>query len=102
MDHLWFEDYHLWSRMILAGHQMANLPDVLVDTNVDSGYFVRRGGLEYVKSELALARYFRATGFHTPIQNVQFILSRIGLRVLPMPLRKIVYRRFLRRGQSER
>lgn len=93
---LWFEDYDLWVRLLMAGHRCRNLDRVLVRATADPDYFQRRGGLRYLGRELALARRFREIGFHNTWQSLRFILTRAGFRLVPLRVRSWLYFRVLR------
>lgn len=97
---LWFEDYDLWVRLLMAGHRCRNLDRVLVRAEADADYFQRRGGLTYLGRELALARRFRQLGFHRPLQSLRFILTRAGFRLVPLRLRSWLYFRMLRQRST--
>ena len=94
---LLFEDYFLWARMLMAGLQIANLPKVLVETQVDLEYFARRGGITYWRHELELLNKLRSIGFLSRIDAGVFIVSRLPMRLSPTTLRKYFYRRLLRK-----
>ncbi len=96
-DFPWFEDYHLWTRVIMKGHRIANLPDILVDANADPDYFFRRGGWTYIKREFALMRAFQQMGFHTLLQSIVFFLTRFPVRLMPLQIRGRIYGGLLRR-----
>ena len=91
-----FEDYYLWAKMLAQGCLLANLPEVLVETEVDSDYFRRRGGVAYVRNELRLVRKLRQIGFLSPMEANIFILSRLPIRLVPVLIRQHLYRAFLR------
>ena len=91
-----FEDYYLWAKMLINGYVLSNLPEVLVETEVDSDYFRRRGGVTYVRNELRLVRELRKIGFLSPIEASAFILSRLSIRCAPVFLRQHIYRILLR------
>ena len=57
-----FEDYYLWVKLLTRGYYLRNLPEVLVETDVDSEYFRRRGGLTYIKNECNLIRKLAKIG----------------------------------------
>lgn len=99
---LWFEDYFLWARLIMSRRSLGNLDKVLVRTNADRDYFDRRGGLKYLKQEIALTHKFREIGFHNILQSVIFICSRVLMRALPLRARSAVYARFLRARPATR
>jgi glycosyltransferase involved in cell wall biosynthesis len=98
---LWFEDYDLWVRLLLAGHRCRNIDRVLVRADADRDYFQRRGGIRYLGRELVLARRFRELGFHNPLQSLRFILTRAGFRLVPSGLRSWLYFRVLRQRGGE-
>ena len=90
------EDYDLWVRVLLAGHHLANLPDVLVESEVDDALYSRRGGLRYVKSEWRLAAEFRRSRFHTLSESLLFLAARLPMRLVSPRYRSALYRRVLR------
>jgi len=91
------EDYFLWIRLINAGYQLANIPEVLVNANVDPQTFVRRGGYRYFKSEMdiqLLLLHYKITNFAIFIVNVTI---RIFIQLLiPTSLRQIIFNKFFR------
>lgn len=91
------EDYHLFSRMLVRGMSIANMPEVFVEAEPDEEFFRRRGGLGYFRQEIRLARAFREIGFHSGGDSVRFLLSRAPYRLLPTGVRRWMYTRFLRR-----
>ena len=96
IDHSWFEDYQLWSRVLLGGYQIANLPRVLVEAKADVSYFYRRGGWQYVGAEIQVFRSLRKNGFLTRLQGVRFLAVRLPVRLVPATIRRRFYRAFLR------
>ena len=91
-----FEDYYLWAKMLHQGYRLSNLPEVLVETEIDSDYFRRRGGITYVRNEIRLVRELRQIGFLSPMEATQFILSRLPMRLAPLFIRQYLYKSFLR------
>jgi glycosyltransferase involved in cell wall biosynthesis len=96
---LWFEDYDLWARLLMAGHRFRNLDRVLVRAEADAAYFQRRGGPHYLGRELDLARRFRQLGFHNHLQSLRFVLTRAGFRLVPLRMRSWLYFHMLRNRQ---
>ncbi len=91
------EDYFLWIRLINTGYQLANIPEILVNANVDPQTFVRRGGYRYFRSELdiqiLLLRY--------KISNVALFVVNVAIRIfiqllIPNSLRQYIFRKFFR------
>ncbi|HET8594709.1 MAG TPA: glycosyltransferase [Intrasporangium sp.] len=87
------EDYWLFTRMIAAGCAVHNLADPLVLYRVDAGSYERRGGLRLLRSEVRLQRRLRSEGFTTRSEHLRNLVVRGGYRVVPVPLRRAVYRR---------
>lgn len=94
------EDYDLWVRVLLGGGCLANLPDVLVESDVDEALYSRRGGVRYVKSEWRLAAEFRRSRFHTLSESLLFLAARLPLRLVSPRYRSAVYRKVLRHGRG--
>ena len=92
----YFEDYHLWARLILRGHWITSLPDVLVETDVNPDFYYRRGGFSYLKHEHNFAMQMRLLGYFTLLDHFVFLLSRTGVRLLPNVSREYFYKKILR------
>jgi glycosyltransferase involved in cell wall biosynthesis len=86
------EDYSLFARMIQAGARTANVAEPLVYYRVGESAFKRRGGLALLRSELALQREFRRSGFTSPAGYLRNVVVRGGYRLVPWWLRRAVYR----------
>ena len=82
----------------MHGYHVANLPQVLVETEIDSDYFARRGGTGYVRKELHLLEKLRQIGFLSSFDTGIFVLSRLPMRLLPLVARRRLYKAFLRKA----
>lgn len=51
------EDYYLWIRLALAGHEFYNIQENLVNVRVGEEMYRRRGGWKYFRSEAKLQKY---------------------------------------------
>jgi glycosyltransferase involved in cell wall biosynthesis len=89
------EDYLLWAKLIMAGARVANVAEPLVKYRVGAGAYARRGGLEQLRTELAVQRRFRRLGFTTRGQYLRNVLVRGGYRLVPERLRRMAYRRLI-------
>ena len=58
----------------------------------------RRGGLSQLKAEVRLQRAFRRMRFTTRAQALRNVAVRGGYRLIPEPIRKVMYRRIIARG----
>ena len=78
-----FEDWDLWLRLNNQGGLLANLPQILVTTEVDREHLGRRHGITYAKRELQfLLRCYREK-LISSWQVAMLILARLPWRVLP-------------------
>lgn len=85
------EDYHLWVKMILNGYQLSNIPETLVLQRVSKEVFQRRGGLNYLKTELKLNSFFLSVDFINIYEFIRNLIIRLILRMSPSFCRKIIY-----------
>lgn len=95
--HHFMEDYNLWLRIIAAGHQVANLPDVLLYARVGNGMHARRKGFQYIKSEKQLLDLKKQLKLQKPLHANMLFLVRSALRLLPSTLLGKFYNAFLRK-----
>ncbi len=89
------EDYLLFTRMIDAGARPANLAEPLVYYRVGAGAYARRGGMQLLRSELALQRRFRDLGITSRGEYLRNVAVRGGYRLVPEGVRKVAYRSLL-------
>lgn len=90
------EDYWLFARMLQHGARVANLDEPLVLYRVGAGAYRRRGGVEMLRSEIALQRAFVSSGFVSRTQGARNIVVRGGYRLVPTPIRQAAYRVMVR------
>ncbi len=92
------EDYYLWARLLLAGKQMKNLPDVLVDVRVGCGMYGRRGGWKYYRSERDFQRFLWRSHIISWARCQKNIARRFVVQVLlPTKIRGFIFRKFARK-----
>jgi GT2 family glycosyltransferase len=89
------EDYLLFTRMVDAGARPANIAEPLVYYRVGAGAYARRGGVELLRSELALQRRFRDLGITSRGEYLRNVVVRGGYRLVPESVRKVAYRSLL-------
>ncbi|GAB3397323.1 glycosyltransferase [Schumannella luteola] len=92
-----FEDYVLFARLVAAGAAVDNLPDLLLYYRADDGAYARRGGLDQLRSEIALQRELRRAGITSRAQRARNLLVRAPYRLIPPGTRAWLYRRFATR-----
>lgn len=94
------EDYFLWGKLLAAGREIDNLPEVLVRMRAGAAQAGRRGGWRYALTEARLFREFVRIGFLTWPQAATGLLVRLPVRLVPDRARSFVYRRLLRKHQG--
>ena len=89
------EDYLLFARMLANGAKPANVAEPLVHYRVGAGAYARRGGMQLLRSEIALQRRFRELGITSRTEFARNVLIRGGYRLVPERLRRFAYRRLI-------
>ncbi|EOG1393928.1 glycosyltransferase [Vibrio cholerae] len=89
---MWFEDYYLWVRMLLAGCKFYNIQEPLVHMRAGFSQLERRSGMAYARSEFELLKEFRKLGFLNVLEFWIIISLRIPMRFLPKTLILKVYK----------
>jgi glycosyltransferase involved in cell wall biosynthesis len=95
-----FEDYHLWARMLTLGYRLQNMEDILVYARCGNGMFSRRGGLKYLKQEVAFQLFLHRMGLVAASGCIGNILVRGPIRLIPGFMRSLCYSLFLREDVS--
>lgn len=95
---LYFEDYYLWARMIMAGATLHNLPEPLLAFRLTRGTYRRRRGWRYVRSEWEMQCKFLSMGFVNPLEFFRNLLLRVPPRLVSRTFLKCIYKRFLRKA----
>lgn len=85
------EDYALWSLMLVKGYQFANIQEILLNMRTGDDFIARRG-INFLKKEVALLKYFRSIGFFGYWESVYYISTRAFLRISPPKVRGLIYR----------
>ena len=93
-----FEDYDLWTRMMMNGAFCRNCDEVLAYARTGDGMYQRRQGLSYVKQELRMQRQMRELGIIGRFRFIGNIIARVPIRMFPHKIVEIVYTKFLRSG----
>ncbi len=87
-----YEDYFLWVRMLMAGHQAANIDEELVLARTGNNMLARRQGYAYFKQELKLQKEFYLAHFIHYETYLRNIMLRAVPRLLPLFFLAIIYR----------
>ena len=93
----YMQDYYLWIHMLIAGCKGYNIQESLVYMRADNNLFKRRSGKLYRNIQLDLFRYMKENKYISNIEYVKSCLIRVLSSSAPNWLRKIVFKRILRR-----
>lgn len=91
-DVRYFEDYHLWLKLIDKGFCFYNFQEPLVSMRAGNAQLSRRGGVEYAKFELSFFNICRNEGLMSTYDSLKNSVLRIPLRLMPRPMLGKVYR----------
>lgn len=90
------EDYDLFVRILDAGYKSININKPLVNYRLTSDTFKRRGTLENTKNFISIRWNIYKRGYSSFIDFVLPSLTQIFILILPIKLRKLIYKVFLR------
>ena len=94
---LYLEDLYLWSRMLIAGKKIENIPDLLVKVRIGNGFYDRRGSKEHLKGWRELQKFLNKSGHTNFLERNRNVASMYALVYSPKWIRKVVYDRVLRK-----
>ena len=92
-----FEDYYLWARMIILGYRLHNIDEIFVYVRCGKRMQARRGGLGYLKQDIAFQLILYRIGLISASVCIRNILVRAPSRLTPRFLRAQCYKLFLRK-----
>lgn len=91
------QDYGLWVKLVATGARMRNTKVPTVRVRTGNGMHSRRGGWNYVYSEVLLQRLMVKLGLKPRWRALLDGLARSAVFVAPLRIRQSVYQRFLRK-----
>lgn len=92
-----FEDYYLWTRMMVNGAKFHNLQESLLYFRRSPQMIKRRGGWKYAWTEMKFQYALHKIGYIELLTMIENIAIRFGMRIIPNSLRSIIYSKFLRK-----
>ena len=93
----YLEDYYLWLRMIVAKRKLANIKNTFVYVRVGDGFESRRSSKDYLRGWRTLQNYMLKNQLVNKREvAVNMICINIFVRI-PKNLKRIVYKKFLRK-----
>lgn len=90
------EDYYLWVKMLKMGMVFYNIQESLLYFRLSHDIYKRRGGLKYAITEVKFQIELHKIGYLTIFETIINIASRFFVRVMPVCIRRRIYRRLLR------
>jgi glycosyltransferase involved in cell wall biosynthesis len=89
---IWFEDYYLWTRMILNGAKFYNTQEALVNMRAGYGQLERRSGFKYAIEEVKFLKRLYDIGFLKFSEFFKNMIIRFIARIVPKSLVKMIYK----------
>lgn len=94
---LFFEDYYLWSRMMVGNMVFYNIQKSLVLVRVGTNMIGRRKGFNYVRYEMRHFLMLYRIGFMNFIELVKALFIRLPVRFLPYSILTFFYTNVIRK-----
>lgn len=91
------EDSYLWGRMLVKGFEFRNILEPLVYFRINDETYKRRGGWRYIKAEYELQKKFLEIGLVNKFEFLRNITLKNIVRILPNSIRKLIYKKILRK-----
>ena len=92
------EDYGLWIKMINNNCKLINIPDKLVYVNANSDMYSRRGGFQYIKSEIELFKFKIKFNISNSIEAFLILIMRSAFIIFPNIFKIFLYKKFFRKN----
>lgn len=86
------EDYALWAKMLVNGHEFGNIDKFLLKMRAGSNMFTRRGK-RFLIGEISIYRYFLSNKFISKFEYLKIISFRSVLRLSPNFMKKFFYKK---------
>ncbi len=96
-DFYLLEDYFLWVRMLQRGFSGYNLQKPLLWMRAGSEMYRRRSGCKYAKSQKALFKYMKDSGFIGVGQYVKSVAIRSASALIPNGIREYIFKTVMRK-----
>ncbi|MFL7011311.1 glycosyltransferase [Enterovibrio norvegicus] len=97
-DVLYFEDYHLWLKLIDSKSRFYNIDEPLVSMRANPSQLSRRGGFKYGCHELYFLNSCARNGIMPKAIAFRNAMIRFPSRLIPQSALKMLYKNVLRRN----
>ncbi len=98
-DIKYMQDYFLWVDMISNGTIGYNIQENLVSMRANDNLFKRRSGYEYLKIQKLLLQYMKNKKIINLHEYIIYLLIRSISSILPNSIRKIIFKKILRKSE---
>lgn len=91
-----FEDYQLWTKLVMAGNVFYNVQESLYLMRAGDNLYSRRGGINYTKQMIRFRKWMYRQGF---ISHFKYIYICVGSSIVynvPNKFKAFIYRNLLR------
>lgn len=86
------QDYELWSRLIIAGETISNVPEYLLWFRIGDGFFHRRHGVRRAWDEVGLRLRFARRSGQFRLRHLAGLLALFLVRVMPGSVKRLAYK----------
>ena len=93
-EYLQMQDYELWSRLVIAGYQIANIPEYLLWFRMAKNFYARRTGWRRGWREVRLRLHYARRAKLLRPQHLIGLGALLLLRVMPVRVKRLAYLRF--------
>ncbi|WP_040213549.1 glycosyltransferase [Clostridium polynesiense] len=91
-----YEDYDLFARLVFGGYESYNIQEVLYYIRINPEFYMRRGGVEYLKTVVKFKNYMRKKGYMSVLDFIISAGGQAAVCLMPNKLREWFYMTFLR------
>ncbi|MBD5344417.1 MAG: glycosyltransferase [Bacteroides sp.] len=91
-----FEDWYLWSRMMVSGAVFGNVQDNVLHFRTSADMFKRRGGFRYALDSIRFQRELHRLGLISRFSMLKSSIIRTAVYIMPNSIRSFIYKTFLR------
>lgn len=92
----YLEDHYLWSRLLVAGKKIENIPEILVYARIGNGFNARRGNKNYIAGWKVLQKFLYDNKYINFWEKTRNLLGMYVFVYVPPMFRTFIYNNILR------
>lgn len=93
----YLEDYDLWTRLLIAGHKVSNINEVLVYARVGNGMAARRSNHKQIEGWRTVSANMLSNGMINKWEYHRNMLYIKGFVYMPLNMKEFIYNTLLRK-----